>query len=272
LNIKTAQAPLRSITEPQVPRPASYVVDSGAARRQVWYELVSGLTGLALALFMWGHMVLVGSILTGARGFDWLAGSLEEYYIAQPTVAFVLVLFLVHAVMAARKVPAQLKERKMIAKLGKDLKAFGKGFPGNARGDERFQPHLESLLWIWQIRTGMIILVLASFHLLLLGFDVLGAGLYGLHDGVGIEAVRSFARVQGGLWMLYAVLLLCVEFHASIGMYRLAIKWGVGSRLGRPTLHRIEQVLLWFFLGLGVVVLAVLAGVLAPPLEFLLQG
>jgi fumarate reductase subunit C len=269
LNTKTEQVPLRAKPIPQGRRPASYVVDPTAARRQVWYELASGLTGLALALFMWGHMILVGAILTGEKGFDWLAGMLEEYFIAQPTVAAVLLLFVVHAVMAARKVPAQLKERKMIAKLGKDLNTFGKGFPGNARGDERFRPHVESLLWIWQVRTGMIILVLASFHLLLLGSDVFRATMQG---GVGIEAVRSMARVQGGLWLVYAVLLLCVEFHASVGLYRLAVKWGFGSRLGRHTLHRIEQVLLWLILGLGIVVLAVLAGVLAPPLEFLLQG
>ena len=36
--------------------------------------------------FMWGHVVLVGSILTGERGFDWMATFLEDYYIAQPTV------------------------------------------------------------------------------------------------------------------------------------------------------------------------------------------
>ena len=41
--------------------------------RQLAYELVSGGSGLMLALFMWGHMVLVGSILTGERGFNWLA-------------------------------------------------------------------------------------------------------------------------------------------------------------------------------------------------------
>ncbi|MDH5620810.1 MAG: hypothetical protein OEY74_01905 [Gammaproteobacteria bacterium] len=34
-------------------------------RRQIIYELISGGTGLVLALFMWGHVVLVGSILTG---------------------------------------------------------------------------------------------------------------------------------------------------------------------------------------------------------------
>jgi hypothetical protein len=35
-------------------------------------------------------------------------------------------------------------------------------------------------------------------------------------------------------------------------------------------LRGIERVLLWFFLGLGVVVLLVLGGVVAPPLGFLL--
>ena len=56
------------------------------AKRQLTYEIVSGGTGLVLALFMWGHVVLVGSILTGTRGFDWMATMLEDYFIAQPTV------------------------------------------------------------------------------------------------------------------------------------------------------------------------------------------
>ncbi|MDH3400836.1 MAG: hypothetical protein OEM03_07695 [Chromatiales bacterium] len=269
MNTNTTPTSLRAKSVPRGDRPASFVVDPAAARRQVWYELASGATGLALALFMWGHMFLVGSILTGEKGFNWVAHMLEEYFIAQPTVAAVLVLFIVHAVMAARKVPGQLKERKVMRDLGRDLNAYGKGFPGMARGDERFQPHVESMLWIWQVRTGMIILVLASFHLILLASNVFEATMQG---GLAIDATRTLARVQGGLWMLYAVLLVCVEFHASVGLYRLAIKWGFGARLGRHTLHRIEQVLLWLFLGLGVVVLAVLAGWLPAPLEFLLKG
>ena len=44
-----------------------------AARRQLIYEVISGGSGLLLALFMWGHVVLVGSILTGERGFNWMA-------------------------------------------------------------------------------------------------------------------------------------------------------------------------------------------------------
>jgi hypothetical protein len=44
----------------------------------------------------------------------------------------------------------------------------------------------------------------------------------------------------------------------------------VGRRLKRSTLYRIEQFLFWFILVLGVLILAVLAGWLNPPLAFLL--
>lgn len=239
------------------------------ASRQLTYELISGGSGLMLALFMWGHMILVGSILTGERGFNWLATMLEDYYIAQPTVVAILALFIVHAVLASRKIPAQLRERKKMQQLVKGLDRSGREKVASASEFSPFHPHTESLLWIWQVRTGMAILVLGSFHILLLGLDVLTA-LYG--DRVGIEALTSMERVQSGLWIPYGILLICVEFHAGVGLYRLAVKWGSGSWLSRNAMHRIEQVLLWFFLGLGVIVLLVLAGVLPPPLAFLLAG
>jgi fumarate reductase subunit C len=222
------------------------------SQRQLAYEVISGASGLFLALFMWGHMLLVGSILTGERGFDWMATALEDYYIAQPTVIVILLLFLLHAVFASRKIPAQLRERKAMLKLARDL-----------------QPHEESLLWIWQVRTGMVVLVLGSFHIVLLGLDVL-TPLFG--ERAGIEAVTSLERVRAGLWLPYAVLLVCVEFHASVGLFRLAVKWGASSRVKRSTLRQLERVLLWFFLGLGVIVLLVLAGAIPPPLEFLSSG
>ena len=231
---------------------------SGEATRQLIYEVLSGGSGLLLALFMWGHMVLVGSILTGERGFNWLAGMLEDTYIAQPTVLFIFTAFLVHAVLAGRKIPAQLAQRRQLVKLGRDLKA-----------SSGFDPHVESLLWIWQVRTGMIILVIGSFHLILLSMDTL-TPLFG--DRSGIEAITSMARVRAGLWLPYSILLVCVEFHAGVGLYRLAIKWGAGMLLTRKTLQVLEHLVLWFFLGLGVVVLLVLAGVLPPPFAFLLEG
>lgn len=232
----------------------SLIRPTSRASRQLLYELLSGGTGFILALFMWGHMMFVGSILMGTHGFDWLAEQLEIYFIAQPTVIAIFTLFLVHAVLAARKIPAQLEERRKMIELGKGLKS---------------QAHEESILWIWQVRTGMVVLVLGSFHLILLGIDVL-TPLFG--ERVGIESLTSLARVQAGLWLPYAILLICVEFHASIGLYRLAVKWGAFAKLGRATLHRIERIILWAFLGLGFVILLVLAGVLSPPLAFLASG
>lgn len=237
------------------------------ARRQVAAELVSGVSGFLLAIFMWGHVVLVGSILTGARGFDWLASMLEDYYIAQPTVVIIFTLFLVHATLASRKIPSQLRERRVLLKLSRDLKNSACQRPGTDETRAAYEPHSESLLWIWQVRTGLVILVLGSFHLVLLGLDVL-TPMFG--EQRGIEAITSVARVSGGLWLPYAVLLLCVEFHASVGLYRLAIKWGAGRLLTRPALRVIEHIVFWTVLGLGFITLLVLAGVMQPPLLWLL--
>lgn len=234
-------------------------------RRQLLHELLSGGSGLLLAMFMWGHLLLVGSILTGARGFDWLATWLEDYYIAQPTVILVTALFLLHAMFASRKIPAKLEERRRMLRLSKNLRGDGR----DAGVAAPFEPHLDSLLWIWQLRTGLVILVLGSFHLLLLALDVL-TPVFG--DRPGIESATTLARVGGGLWPLYGLLLVSVEFHASVGLYRLAIKWGAGTRLSRRVLRQAERVLFWSILGLGIVTLAVLAGWLPPPLAFLLEG
>jgi len=240
-----------------------------SASRSLTHEIISGGSGLVLALFMWGHVILVGSILTGERGFNWMATFLEDYYIAQPTVVAIFILFLVHAVFAARKIPAQLRERKRVAELAKGLSQSGREKVATRTEHSPFRPHVESMLWIWQVRTGMIMLVLGSFHLILLGLDVF-TPLFG--EIVGIESQTTMARVGAGLWLPYAILLLCVEFHASVGLYRLAIKWGADLWLSRKAMHRIEQVIFWTILVIGGATLCVLAGWVDPPLAFLLEG
>ncbi|MGI9234610.1 MAG: hypothetical protein ACR2RD_13320 [Woeseiaceae bacterium] len=249
--------------------PAKDTDASGSARRQLIYELISGGSGLLLALFMWGHVILVGSILTGERGFDWMATMLEDYYIAQPTVFVIFILFIVHGIFASRKIPAQLRERKRMIELARGLKNSGREHVATRTEHSPFRPHTESMLWIWQVRTGMVILVLGSFHLVLLGLDIL-TPLYG--DIAGIESETTLARVGAGLWIPYAILLLCVEFHASVGLYRLAIKWGADLWMSRKTMHRLEQLIFWVVLGLGGLTLVVLAGWMEPPLQFLLDG
>ena len=240
-----------------------------AAKRELVHEVISGGTGLVLALFMWGHVVLVGSILTGERGFDWLATMLEDYFIAQPTVIAIFSLFLIHAVFAARKIPAQLRERKRIIELAKGLKNSGREKVETRTEYSPFRPHLESMLWIWQVRTGMLMLVLGGFHLVLISMDIF-TPLWGAH--AGIESVSTLERVGAGLWVPYAILLICVEFHASVGLYRLAIKWGADLWLSRKAMHVIEQIIFWAILVIGGLTLFVLAGWVDPPFAFLLEG
>ena len=218
---------------------------------------------------MWGHMFLVGSILTGARGFDWLATMLEDYYIAQPTVLAIFALFLVHAVFAARKIPAQLRERKQILQLAKGLSRSGREKVATRTEYSPFRPHVESLLWIWQVRTGMVMLVLGSFHLVLLGMDIF-TPLFG--DIAGIESIDVNGQsARRSLVALRGAAVVC-----RVSRQRRPVpardQMGCRSLLSRQTLHRIEQVIFWVVLVLGGVMLIVLAGWMDPPLAFLLEG
>ena len=252
-----------------LPSTGNTIATTDESRYQLYLELISAGSGLLLAIFMWGHLLLVGSILLGTRSFDWVAGTLEDYYIAQPTVVVITFIFLVHALLASRKIPTQLRERRAMLQLAKGLRNTSCDCPAPSQLHSAFQPHLESMLWIWQVRTGMVILVLGSFHLILIGLDIF-TPLFGVRTG--IEAVSSLQRVQSGLWPLYGLLLICVEFHASVGLYRLTVKWGIGSRISRSTLRRIERVMFWLLLGLGFLSLVVLAGWLPPPFVFLIAG
>ena len=91
-------------------------------------------------------------------------------------------------------------------------------------------------------------------------------------QGRGLEAQSTLEREQAGLWLPYVVLMICVAFHTAVGLYRLAVKWGVGARLSRRALKVMEHVILWSMLGLGAATLTVMAGWVAPPLAFLFGG
>ncbi len=247
------------------------------ARRQWKLDVISTCTGVFLALFMWGHMFFVSTILTGERGFNFIADMFEHYWLAQPTVVLVTIVFFVHFVTASRKIPAKLAERKRIKDLGDDITDSNWNISKEDREElEKIRPHEETSLWIWQVRSGMIILALGSIHLFVVGADVVQR-TFGLEE-LGINAAETMDRVQDGMWMLYAVLLYMVELHAGIGLYRVTVKWGLGSRIPiigaritRRVAHIMEKLVLWFFLIVGFITLLVMAKVLDPPLESLLD-
>ena len=135
-------------------------------------------------------------------------------------------------------------------------------------------PHTESMLWIWQVRTGMIVARASAAFISCCLASIVLTPLFG--ERVGIEASDvSMERVRAGLWLPYA--------HPA-GVRRISrqhrpvppgreVGYG-GLRMSRKTMLRVvEHILLWFFLVLGfVVILLVLAGVVSPPLAFLLSG
>lgn len=189
-----------------------------SARTETTLELIQMGTGVALVGFMWSHVCLVSSVLLGASVMNRLAGFLEDTQLAYWGSPVVVLMFFVHAVLASRKIPFRMAERAEYTERMKELK------------------HWDSITWGAQVVTGMAVLVLGAIHLwvILTDFPIL--------------AEKSGLRVHGRYLLLYIPLLLAVEVHASVGLYRAAMKWG---SLDRVALHRIGSLLTVFFLALG---------------------
>jgi len=62
------------------------------------------------------------------------------------------------------------------------------------------------------------------------------------------------------MWPLYILLLLAVELHGSIGLYRLSVKWGwfdgKDAKATRKKLKKAKWIITTFFLVLGFATLA----------------
>ena len=84
------------------------------------------------------------------------------------------------------------------------------------RGHMKMMRHEDTTLWFWQVFTGFALFFLAAPHLYVM-----------LTHPELIGPFESADRVWSGhYWPLYILLLLAVELHGGIGLYRLAVKWG----------------------------------------------
>jgi fumarate reductase subunit C len=214
-----------------------------AARASRWparMDLAQSLSGLALGLFMWGHMLFVSSILLGMDAMWIVTRAFEGYFffgrsypaLVSVVVGGVALLLVLHAFLAMRKFPASWRQ----------YATFGEHRRALAHGD--------TTLWWLQVVTGFVLFFLAFPHL----FQML------MHPGA-IGPYESSDRVWSGRWWpLYLVLLVAVELHAGIGLYRLAVKWGwfqgADPNAGRARLKRLKWVLTVVLLVLGVATLA----------------
>lgn len=222
------------------------IADAGLAHRKRasrWparLDLAQSLSGLLLALFMWGHMFFVSSILAGKDAMWAVTKFFEGYYfvgeshpwVVSIAVALVLALIVLHAALALRKFPVSYRQYATF------------------RGHMRMMRHGDTTLWFWQVFTGFALFFLASIHLYAMLTRPELIGPYESADRV----------VSQHYWPLYILLLLAVEFHGGIGLYRLAIKWGwfagADANVTRKRLKRLKWGLTAFFLALGLMTLA----------------
>ena len=119
----------------------------------------------------------------------------------------------------------------------------------NPKNYTALRKHKATNLWIWQVRTGMIVLALGSFHLLLVLWNIFTD--MGYADTHGLTAEIASSRVESGLWILYFVLGVSIVLHTSVGLYRLAIKW-LADKLNRKFIQVVINMIFWFYLILNI--------------------
>jgi fumarate reductase subunit C len=214
-----------------------------ALRKSRWparLDWLQSASGLVLALFMWGHMFFVSSILLGKDAMWTVTKFFEGYFIfgrALPwlvslVVATVLAIFVTHALLAVRKFPISYRQYRAYA------------------DHKNHMHHGDTTLWWWQVITGFALFFLASAHLFVMLTQPETIGPYGSADRMW----------SAHLWPLYLVLLFAVELHGGIGLYRLAMKWGwfngPDPDATRARLKTLKWALTAFFLVLGLATLA----------------
>ncbi len=225
---------------------SSVIAGAGLAdrtRKSRWparLDFLQSASGLALGLFMWGHMLFVSSILLGKDAMWTVTKFFEGYFffgraypwLVSVVVAVVIVLFVAHAFLALRKFPINYRQ----------YKAF--------RSHMGVFHHGDTNLWYWQAFTGFALFFLASPHLYVMLTQPDTIGPYGSADRVWSD----------GFWGLYILLLLAVEVHGGVGLYRLAVKWGwfegKHPAVTRARLKKAKWGITAFFLILGLLTLA----------------
>ena len=197
-------------------------------------------SGLVLALFMWGHMFFVSSILLGKDAMWTVTKFFVGYFffgrsypaMVSLVMAGVFSLVVLHALLAVRKFPIDYRQ----------FRAF--------RDHANAMKHGDTSLWWWQVVTGFALFFLASVHLYVMLTRPGSIGPFGSADRMWSEHY----------WPLYLVLLFAVELHGGIGLYRLAVKWdwfgGPDPNATRRKLKTLKWGLTVFFLLLGLATLA----------------
>jgi fumarate reductase subunit C len=195
-------------------------------RTEGFLDFLQMLSGVVLILFMWSHMLLVASVNLGSGVMNTIAAFLEDTYLVQTAGPVIVLIFLFHFILAARKMPFRSREQAIIWRHSSRLH------------------HGDTWLWMFQALSAMIILIMGCIH------------MWTVLTDLPITAAKSAARVRGGWWLVfYAILLPMIELHVGIGFYRIGVKWGWITRANRTFFKSVEHKLTWSFIAIGAITL-----------------
>jgi fumarate reductase subunit C len=192
----TGENPLLAACAPRTGQPKS--------RWPARLDLLQSLSGLLLVLFMAAHGLFVATILISPEAMYRVTKAFEGYYLfgvsypglVSAAVLAVLLLFALHAALALRKFPSDFQQLRVLHRQRRQLR------------------HTDTTLWMIQVYSGFALFFLASAHL---EFMLMHPGQIG--------PFASADRTWDGMWVMGLLLLLTVEVHAGVGLYRLAVKW-----------------------------------------------
>lgn len=212
-------------------------VEGRKSRLPAKLDFVQSATGLFLGLFMWGHMFFVSTILISKDAMYAVTKFFEGSMFLEDTnpgfvsiaVGIVFIAFIVHATMGMRKLPANFRQWQVY------------------RTHMKMMKHDETNMWFIQAITGFAMFFMGSAHLFLMLTQPGSIGPFGSGD-------RMLT-----MWPFYLLLLLAVELHGSIGLYRLCVKWGwfegENAKETRKTLKKVKWAISVFFIALGLLTL-----------------
>lgn len=183
------------------------------------------LSGAVLALFICVHLILEGSVVISPALTNTIAWLLEVTWMAQIAAPILILIIVAHFVIAARKMPFRAGELGIFVDHSKSLK--------------------ESDTWLWlvQVATAIIILVGAFAHVFTVMTDM------------PIEVSGSVKRLHDGWLLFHAIFLPSIILHTGIGVYRLAVKFGVCTKANREKVRKAIWIVMACYLALGALAL-----------------
>jgi fumarate reductase subunit C len=191
-------------------------------------EWARAFSGIGLALFIFTHMLLVGSVLLSPALMDAIARFLEDNNVAQVGGPLIFALLFAHVLLAARRLPLHIEEQKTLLAHAARLH------------------HADTWLWVAQAATGAVVLGMGAFH------------IWTMLTSLPITALRSAEMLHANPWWLAFFLLLAPLAHAhlGLGLYRIAVKWGFAGRAQRHGLKRFVTGLILVLTGLSMMTLS----------------